>query len=126
MTEDKIKEINAKCPYEQGIFVQPWGVPVSIKEPVIYSRYNTGGMSGGNCWGDEATHYEEEKPKEHMQVLDIVLKELKPDISYLDYKKIERLIHDNYETEHEYYGNSADYCVNYIILSKLEELLKNL
>ena len=53
MTKEEIKEINDKCPYNQGIFVEPSMIPVHIKEPVIYCRYKTGGYSGGNCWNDD-------------------------------------------------------------------------
>jgi len=31
LTEEQIKEINSKCPYNQGIFLQPYGIPVHIK-----------------------------------------------------------------------------------------------
>lgn len=51
MTKEEIIEINSKCPDNQGIFVQPSMIPVDIKEPVIYCRYKTGGVFGGNCWG---------------------------------------------------------------------------
>jgi hypothetical protein len=57
MTEELIKKINSKAPYEQGIFKQPWGIPVTIKDYVIYTRYGTGGYSGGSCYGDKAESY---------------------------------------------------------------------
>ena len=47
MTKEEIIEINSKCPDNQGIFVQPSMIPVDIKEPVIYCRYETGGVFGG-------------------------------------------------------------------------------
>jgi len=126
MTIEEIKEINNKCPSsEQGIYTEPYGIPVHIKEPVIYCRYETGGWRGGSCWSSENLHsYEEPEPEDKMKVLELVLEILYPKVTYLQFRKIEKLIHDNFETEHEYYGNSTDYKIEYIILSELEELIK--
>lgn len=125
MNTELIKEINDKCPYNQGIFEEPYGIPVHIKEPVIYCRYETGGYSGGSCWDDSnPEYYSEDIPKDRFKVLDIVLEVLFPEIKYLQYKQIEELIHDNDETECEYYGNSTDWKCEYIILSELESLIE--
>ena len=125
MNAELIKEINEKCPYNQGIFKEPYAIPVHIKEPVIYCRYETGGYSGGSCWDDSnPEYYSEDVPKDRFKVLDLVLEVLFPDIKYLQYKQIEELIHDNEETEYEYYGNSTDWKCEYIILSELEYLIE--
>ena len=125
MNAELIKEINEKCPYNQGIFKQPYGIPVHIKEPVVYCRYETGGYSGGSCWDDsDPQPYSEDVPKDRFKVLDLVLEVLFPEIKYLQYKQIEELIHDNEETEYEYYGNSTDWKCEYIILSELESLIE--
>lgn len=124
MTKEEIKEINDKCPYDQGIFVEPSMIPVEIKEPVIYCRYETGGVSGGSCWGtSDRQRYVNEPPEDRFKVLDLVLEKLKPNITYLQYKKIEKMVKNNEETEREYYGNSTDYMVEYIILSELVAFL---
>lgn len=127
LSESQIKKINDKCPYNQGIFKEPYGIPVHIKEHVIYCRYETGGMSGGSCWDtaeDEgATPYEADPPKDKMKVLELVLEIVKPNITFLEYRKIESLIHDNSETEYEYYGNSTDWKIEYIKLSALYNAL---
>jgi len=47
-----IKLVNSKCPYDQGIYSEPNYVPIHIKEPVVYMRYTTGGVSGGSCWDE--------------------------------------------------------------------------
>ena len=125
MDLDLIKSINKKCPYNQGIFKQPNGIPVSVKEHVVYCRYETGGYSGGSCWDDsDPQPYVEDVPKDRFKVLDIVLEELFPDIKYLQYKQIEELIKDNEDTEMEYYGNSTDWKCEYIVLSELESLIE--
>lgn len=124
LSKEQIKEINNKCPYNQGVFVEPYGIPTSIKEPVIYCRYETGGYSGGSCWDDSNPQpYTEDVPKDKMKVLEIVLMELCPNISYLQYKQIEQLIDYNGYSEDEYYGNSIDWKIEFIKTSKLYELL---
>lgn len=126
MTQEQIDKINSQCPYNQGIFVQPNHVPVHIKEPVIMSRYVKSGYSGGSCCGDKPTYFTKELPKDHLQVLDLVLQELCPKISYLQYKSISRLIHSNEETDWNYYGNTDDWYCEYIILSELEKFIEQL
>jgi len=118
ITKSDIEQINREAPSDQGIFREPWGIPVHIKEHVIYMRWETGGMTGGSCWGGEPYPYSGD-PKPRFKVLDTVLKMLKPDISFLQFREIEDLIHTNHETKYEYYGNSENYEVEYIILSEL-------
>lgn len=120
LTKEQIKEINEKCPCNQGVFYQPSMIPVDIKEHVIYSRYETGGVSGGSCWDSSNPQpYTEEIPKDRFKVLDIVLAILKPDITFLKFREIEELIHTNEEEERGFYGNSTDWKVEYIVLSEL-------
>lgn len=124
MTEEEIKDINVKCPSDQGVFFQPNMIPVHIKEYVIYRRYESGGYQGGNCYDCSATYYTTDTEDiDDFVVLDLVLEKLSPNITYLKYKQISKLIHTNEETEHEYYGNSTDWKVEYIILSDLEKFL---
>ena len=126
MKKEDIDEINEKCPSNQGIFFQPSMIPIHIKELVIYTRWETGGYHGGNCWGNKARYYSEEEPKNKYGVLDLVLGKLKPNISYLQYKQIEKMIQSNEDTWCEYYGNSTDWKVEYIILSELENYLNEI
>lgn len=123
LTEDEIKEINNKCPHEQGIFKEPYGIPTEIKEHVIYCRTEIGGVSGGSCWdSSNPQHYTCEPSKERMKILDIVLKKVWPDLSYLQYKEVESLINDSERTEWEYYGNNTEWRIEYIKLSDIEKL----
>lgn len=131
LTAEEIKEINKNAPNdwgqnEQGVFLQPNGIPVEIKTHVIYMRWRTGGVSGGSCWeSSDPQRYTEYEGEPEFAVLDLVLEKLKPNISYLQYKKITSLFHTNNETEWEYYGNCTDYDIKYIILSDLIKLLKS-
>ena len=122
MDADLIKQINEKCPYEQGIFTEPYGVEF-IKEPVVYMRYESGGFSGGNCWDSTKPRHYVNNDIPNFEVLDLVLQELMPSVSYLQFKQISKLEHSTEQNEWEYYGNSTEYEIKYIILSELEELI---
>lgn len=83
-------------------------------------RYETGGVSGGSCWDDSNPQsYTVSDPENSFVALDIILKELKPGISYLEYKDIEKLINSNDNRQWEYYGNCVDYLIKYIVFDKL-------
>ena len=120
-----IKHINKKCTNEQGIFTEPYGVEF-VKEPVIYMRWKSGGYSGGNCWDDTEPHHYSNNDIPQFEVLDLVLQELMPSISYLQHKQISKLEHSTDKNEWEYYGNSSEYEIRYIILSELETLINTL
>lgn len=125
LNEEQISEINAACPSNQGVFFQPYGIPVHIKELVVYCRYETGGVTGGSYHENSCNRsYVSDKPADRMKVLDLVLGYLKPRISFLEYRQLESLVHNNEETEYEYYGNSTDWMIEYIKLSDLYEALE--
>lgn len=127
LTPEQIKEINSKCPYDQGIFVEPWGIPNDIKEPVIYSKYDIGGVSGGSCWDSSNPQpYYNSEPRPKFMVLDLILKLIYPSISYLDYKLIEHEIVSSEKTQWEYYGNRTDSIIEFLPLSKLYEILETI
>ena len=125
LSKEQIERINKNAPYNQGVFFQPYGIPVDVKEPVIYCRYETGGYTGGSCFGGTPRPYSEEPPKDRMRVLDLVLAELCPSVSFLKFREIERLIETNEDTEREYYGNSTEWKIEYIPLSKLYQCLND-
>lgn len=129
LTQEQIEKINSLAPNEwqtneQGIWTEPFGVPNTVKELVVYMRYEKGGWSGGSCWEDSNVQPYSNSFVPTFEVLDLVLRELKPDISYLKYKEIEKLIVDSEKTEYEYYGNQTDFGIKYIELSKLLKILE--
>lgn len=128
LSESKIKEINSMCPEDQGVFFQPWGIPTSIKEHVIYQRFLTGGMTGGSYHENSFLHsFTNDESKPPFRVLDLVLKELKPELTYLQYKDVERLIRtSDYSDREDYYGNCSDYDITYIVLSDLYKYLESI
>lgn len=123
-TEKLIKKINSIAPSDQGIFKEPYGIPIHIKDYIVYSKYETGGYRGGNCWNDNSAEpYINKPPINNWEILDIILKETCPNITYLQYKEISKLINTNDYTNYEYYGNSTSYNVEYIILKDLDRLI---
>jgi len=117
MTEIQIAQINKLCPMqwqenEQGIFTEPWGIPDNIKVPVIYMRWEIGGTCGGSCWDtSDPQPYMKDNPQPKFECLDLVLKELMPNISLIQFRDVENLIHSTEKTEWEYYGNCTDFRV---------------
>ena len=49
-----------------------------------------------------------------------------PELTFLQFREIDKLIHNNDETEHEYYGNSIKYKIEFIIVRELENLTEYL
>jgi hypothetical protein len=125
LTEDQIKTINDQCPYGQGVFREPFGIPNHIKGLVVYTQW-TSADRGGSCWDDEDTyhpHVSYNRPTDSFKVLDLVLKELKSDITYLQFRELEHLIDSNIKTDYGYYGDYTENTIEWIELSKLYEFL---
>ena len=124
LTKEQIAELNKLSPtYESGIYKEPHGIDTIEKRYVLYHRQHTGGYSGGNCWNNDEARYYEEKYNDDFPILDIFLEKYAPNITYLQYKKVIALMKDNNEREYEYYGNSTDYRIRWIVLDELIELL---
>lgn len=123
LTAEQITEINSRLPYEQGVWFQPNSVPIKYNEHVITMRQETGGYSGGNCWGDSANPYTVRDQPQDFLALNEVLKVVVPNITFLQYLDLKKLVQTNEDTYQEYYGNSTDYLVSYIPLSILQEKL---
>lgn len=125
LTQEQITEINKDCPYGQGVFREPFGIPTDIKGLVIYTKWESGGRPG-SCWDDENTVNEDytcSAPNDSFIVLDKVLKILKPDVSYLEFKEIERLKESNVENDYGYYGDYTEDTIEWIVLEDLIKLL---
>ena len=121
LTKDQVESINNECPYGQGVFREPFGIPNDIKGLVVYTKWEYASR-GGSCWDDEDTVNEDQihgRPDDSFIVLDKVLKILKPDISYLDYKNIEALKSTNQETDYGYYGDYTSDTIEWILLDDL-------
>ena len=80
-----------------------------ISDGKIIQKHETGGASGGNCWGDDAEYFSSDYSTQDFLPLEKILTLVKPDIAYLKVKEIERLITEDSETDYEYYGNHTRY-----------------
>lgn len=100
---------------------------VYTSKPHLEVRWKTGGLSGGSCWdtGDEDTRYysEEGDPEVEFDELDEILERVCPDISYLKFRKLEKLIEHDSATENEYYGNYSIYSIKRLVVEKLWDFL---
>ena len=131
MTQEQIDQINSAIreagEYEQGIFREPQNIPSNIKEPVVYMRWRIGGYSGGSCWDDsDPQYYPSRGEKPDFVALEKTLEVLCPNLTFKVYKEAAALVNTNTKTEWEYYGNSDDYEVSYVLVSELEKMLANL
>jgi len=125
LTEEQITNINSSIidSWNQGVFVEPYGISTAEKLPVIYQRYKTGGVTGGSCWERNMRNYKNDEPRPNWEALDKVLTELCPNITYLQYKAIEQLVINANESDEDYYGNREEYDIWYLPLETLYEHL---
>lgn len=100
---------------------------------IVEVALNTGGASGGNCWGDDAEYYDSGKQLD----MDIYLNWLKPKIKsiiapHANMKSESELIEEIRKsniirsrdyTNYEYYGNYDDYQTYYFTLFDMFKLL---
>lgn len=71
-------------------------------------EWTTGGMSGGNCWGDSANYSVEADPEPDFDVLDEILMEICPSITLKEFRMIMKdpdLVEFKTWDDYEYYGN---------------------
>lgn len=97
-----------------------------ITKPRLFVEWSTGGVSGGSCWDNSnpQPYTNNDKPKE-LQILDAILENICPSISFLQYKNlVNSLIKYDSRTESEYYGNSTDYTSQMVVLRELYNYLK--
>lgn len=131
MTTDEIKELNESGGFdtwEQGIFVQPNHIPVSVKEPVVYMRWNDHGTAGGSCWSessDDLYDYEGDRPE--FTILIKVCKYLYPNITPAQIRQVEALLEDEGDYDDgDYYGNSTHYKTEWVKLSDVENFINKI
>lgn len=76
---------------------------------VICVEWETGGAQGGNCWGDDAHYYSVSDNEKELSELYEILKLVCPNMTFLQFMDLKKLIYYTTRTESEYYGNYTDY-----------------
>lgn len=90
----------------------------------LYTKDCVGGYSGGSCWGGEATYHRNDDLKAEFTDLDEFLEKIFPDISFLKYKSLKNTLVKEFEhCENEYYGNSSEYVIKFIVVKDMLEFL---
>lgn len=87
--------------------------------------WRCGGLTGGNCWGDQADHPVESDPENQITSLDKFLEEFYPETSFLVYRKLLDKISYTEYSNYEYYGNYNIYRFKYITLEEIISVFEN-
>ena len=91
---------------------------------IIGIKWSPGGVSGGSCWETSDPQYYEGDEKPEFKDLDIILEQVCPNISFLQYKLLtQNLIRTEKYSDEEWYGNRTDYCSNYIVVDEFYNYL---
>lgn len=97
--------------------------PKALAEKGLWCYWTTGGLQGGNCWGDDADSPVEPQPEQDLEGLDEILEKFTPNMSFLQYRQIEKLIEYQDRTEWRYYGNYTSYREKKLDMKKLFDFL---
>ena len=85
--------------------------------------WSTGGC-WGNCWNDELQQVVGDTPEE-LDAFDELLEFVKPDLSFIQYKRMAKvLVKSNESSEGDYYGGSSNYMTLSVDFGELHEYLK--
>jgi hypothetical protein len=96
-------------------------------EDTLSVKWVTGGITGGNCWGDSAEYAVTAEPEPEFRDLDVILEAVVPNISFVAYKKlVNELVETDSDTEYEWYGNYTHYAQKKVNLLDLYNQLKTM
>lgn len=93
------------------------------KDSIYYEEWVVGGVTGGNCWGNEASIPVTADEEPEFDSIDMILEHFVPQITFLQYKQLGKLVNAIERTEYEYYGNSYDKRIKYIKLGDLYDFI---
>ncbi len=80
------------------------------------------GGSYGNCWNDQMQHVSADDPEE-LESLDNFIEAEFPEISFLQYRKVQKCVKNETTCEGDYYGGSTEYQKIEITFSDLARVL---
>lgn len=87
-------------------------------------QWSTGGTSGGSYLDSSNPQpYHTNDPEPAFEALDAILINICPDISFLRYRQVEKVVQRGDYHESEYYGNGTDWMVKWFTLRDLYDAL---
>lgn len=99
-----------------GVY-QPY--PISEPKFALFLKWSVGGVRGRSCWGGTPEAYVSTDPEPAWTHLEDILEQFCPKITYLQFRRLERLVTIADDGYMDYYGNSTDYCVKILLLEDL-------
>lgn len=93
------------------------------KDNIYYEEWIVGGVTGGNCWGDEASIAVTADEEPEFDSIDRILEHFVPQITFLQYKQLGKLVNTIERTDYEYYGNSYEKRIKYVKLGDLYDFI---
>lgn len=88
----------------------------------ISESWITEGMEGGSCWANADTYITPEEPKD-LTLLDDFLESKMPELSFVKYRKLLKLVKIFDWSRSEYYGNYYRYKCLYISFDDIVDFL---
>ena len=111
----------------KGYWEYPWNSGHDAKQdktkPRLSVTWTVGGMGGGSCYGDAPHSPVSAESEPELTVMDDILLEIAPAMSFLQYKKLAQYMKEENKQDWEYYGNYTDYRTKYIEASDLYKAL---
>jgi hypothetical protein len=87
-------------------------------------EWQTGGMAGGNCWGEDENYPLDAEPVPDLDLLDEFLEKICPTMSIFVYKRlIKDIVEQTSRHESEYYGNYTTYGIKRVNFRNLYDFL---
>lgn len=99
-----------------------------IVDGKVVLKWVVGGYEEGSCYdvGERSNVPKTPDEEPDLDVLDLILEQAKPGISFLEYKRLTKeVVERSSQTESGWYGGRTDYGVKTIDLLKLDSLISN-
>ncbi len=86
-------------------------------------KWEVGGTTGGSCWGGTPEPYVSSSPEPPWTHLDDILEHFCPNITFLQFRQLERHVELTDDGYTDFYGNSTKYAMKVLPLESLYEFL---
>lgn len=98
--------------------------PPERERKVLSVEWRTGGITGGSCWGGEANISIDADEEPEFEELFSILELVAPNLTFLHYRNLLKIVKQDDRTDREYYGNCSYYTIRRICLDDLYRFLK--